>query len=303
MEAQQVALFTQYTELQSFVNPASLPADYLQYQQNCVAGLTFRRQWLRIEGTPTTALGRFEYIREANNISVFGGFLLKDKVGPNDVTGIYGRYAYLLRPTGQGNFLVGVGITAGILQMSIRNEDLNFAPEDILQGTSQTDWIPDIGIGANFTYYPQQGVKYYGGISAPQVTRSVAKFYNQADKEYIFKKPTHLMSSLGAVIPVGQQGFLEPSIWIKYTKNNPLNVDFNIRQKFVNNFWMGVGYGTSKTIHMEIGAILTKFIGLKSGLMRFGYGFDYNTSGYGSYLGTTHEINLNYGFRARRKNK
>jgi type IX secretion system PorP/SprF family membrane protein len=301
--AQQVSLFTQYTELQSFVNPASLPTDYLQYQQNCVAGLTFRKQWLRIEGSPTTALGRFEYIREGNNISVFGGFLLKDKVGPMNMTGVYGRYAYQLRPTGQGNFLVGVGMTAGVMQISLDNQNLDFAPDDVLQGGRQSDWVPDIGIGANFTYYPQQGVKYYGGISAPQVTRSVAKFYNQGNKEYVFRRPTHLMSSLGAIIPIGQQGFLEPSIWLKYTQNNPLNVDFNIRQKFINNFWMGVGYGTSKTIHIEMGAILTKFIGLKTGLMRFGYGFDYNTSGFGGYLGTTHEINLNYGFRARRKNK
>jgi type IX secretion system PorP/SprF family membrane protein len=302
-EAQQVSLFTQYTELQSFVNPANLPIDYLQYQQNSVAGLTFRKQWLRIEGSPTTALGRYEYIREGNNISIFGGFVLKDKVGPMNMTAVYGRYAYQLRPTGQGNFLVGVGLTAGVMQIAIKNDELDFLPEDILQGGRQSDLIPDIGVGINFTYYPQKGIKYYGGISAPQITRSVAKFYSETNKEFIFRRPAHLMSSLGAIIPIGQQGFLEPSIWLKYTKNNPFNVDFNIRQKFINNFWMGVGYGTSKTIHIEMGAILTKFIGLKTGLMRFGYGFDYNTSGYGSYLGTTHEINLNYGFRARRKNK
>ncbi len=295
--AQLVSLFTQYSDLQTFINPAAIPSEFLQYQQKSVAGLTFRRQWTKIEGSPLTALARFDHTNQGNTLSSFGGFLMKDKVGAADVQGIYGRYAYQIRPSSQEDMFIGLGLTAGMLQYRIDRADLEFKPGDQLQAAQETKWVPDFGIGINFIAYPQRGAKFYAGVSLPQVAGLGATFDGQDGEKFTFRRPTHVMGSMGAIFPVGQQGFMEPSIWVKYTKNQPVNVDINLRQKFRNNFWMGLGYGTAKVIHTEVGLILAESIGLQKGIFRIGYGFDYNISGLlSNYLGTTHEINLSYAF-------
>ncbi len=300
--AQLVPLFTQYSDLQTFINPAALPSDFLQYQMSSVAGLTSRFQWVGEElsgkkgGAPQTFLAKFDHIYEGNNISSFGGFLMKDRLGPSDIAGIYGRYSYQIRPSMQEDMFIGIGLLAGLLQYRVDNQALEFEPDDQLQANRVQKFVPDFGIGVNFVAYPQRGMKFYTGVSLPQVANLSARFTSRAGEEFVFKRPIHVMGTMGLVIPVGEQGFIEPSMWVKVTKNQPVNVDFNLKQKFVNNFWVGVGVATSKTLHMEIGLILTEMVGLEGSLIRVGYGLDYNAAGYGGFLGVSHEINVNYAF-------
>lgn len=294
LKAQQLPLFTQYTELQTYLNPAAIPVDYLQYNMNQVAGLTYRLQWLGIEDAPRTGLARYERVREDKNLSTFGGMLFNDKVGANNLIGLYGRYSYQLRPAADGNLLLGIGITGGLVQYRLKNEELEFEPEDILQGDRQTSLLPDFGIGVNLTYYPETGTKWYAGLSIPQTFGLSAKFETAANDIISIKRVAHVYANGGAIFAVGQQGFLEPSIWVKYAQNAPMQVDFNLRQKFVNNFWMGFGYSTSRNLHLEMGMIMSQLFHLEDAVLRVGYGFDYNLSPFGNVLGTTHELNLSY---------
>jgi type IX secretion system PorP/SprF family membrane protein len=292
--AQQLPLFTQYTELQTYLNPAAIPVDYLQYNMNQVAGLTYRLQWLGIEDAPRTGLMRYERVREDKNLSSFGGLLFTDKVGANNLIGVYGRYSYQLRPSGDDNLLLGLGLTGGLIQYRLDGEALEFEPGDILKGDAQTSLLPDFGIGANLTYYPETGTKWYAGVSLPQTFGLSAKFETVADELISIKRVAHAYANGGAIFAVGQQGFMEPSVWIKYAKNAPVQVDFNLRQKFVNNFWMGLGYSTSRNLHLEMGMIMSQLLQLEDAVLRIGYGFDYNISPFGNVLGTTHELNVSY---------
>ncbi len=292
--AQQLPLFTQYTEIQTYLNPAAMPVDYLQYHMNSAAGLTYRLQWLGIEDSPRTGLIRYERVREDKNLSTFGGMIFNDKVGASTLVGLYGKYAYQIRPAGNNNLLLGLGMTAGLLQYRLDGEELDFEPDDLLKGTKQTSMLPDFGMGANVTYYPETGTKWYAGIALPQTFGLSANFQTEAEREISIKRMFHVYGNAGAIFAIGEQGFLEPSVWVKHAKNAPLHIDFNLRQKFVNNFWMGLGYSTSSNIHLEMGMILTELIGLENSVLRIGYGFDYNIARYGSVLGTTHELNVSY---------
>ncbi len=292
--AQQLPLFTQYTEIQTYLNPGNIPVDYLQYDMDQSLGLTYRLQWLGVDDAPKTGLLRYEHVREDQNLTTFGGMLLNDRVGPSTVTGIYGKYAYQIRPTGSGNLIIGIGLTAGLLQYRLDGRELEFEPGDRLQDMRQTSWLPDFGFGATLTSYPETGTKYYIGIAVPQTFGLSARFQTGSDGEISIKRSFHFFGNAGAIFAVGQQGFLEPSVWVKYAHNAPVNIDFNLRQKFVNNFWMGLGYSTSNNIHLETGMILNALLGLKDAVLRIGYGFDYSLAPYGSTLGTTHEINIGY---------
>lgn len=294
LTAQQLPLFTQYTELQTYLNPAAIPVDYLQYDMGQVVGLTYRVQWLGIEDAPRTGLLRYERMREDKNLSTFGGMLFNDKVGANTLIGLYGRYSYQIRPAGENNLLIGLGLIGGVLQYRLDGAELEFEPEDQLKGKRQTSLMPDFGLGANVTWYPESGTKWYAGVAMPQTFGLSANFETNANDEISIRRMMHLYSNAGAIFAVGQQGFLEPSVWVKYARNAPLQVDFNLRQKFVNNFWMGLGYSTSRNIHLEMGMILNQLLNLKDAVLRVGYGFDYNIASYGATLGTTHELNVSY---------
>lgn len=294
LHAQQLPLFTQYTELQTYLNPAAIPVDYLQYNMNQVAGLTYRLQWLGIEDAPRTGLMRYERVREDKNLSTFGGMLFSDKVGANNLIGLYGRYSYQLRPAADDNLLFGIGITGGLIQYRLNGDELEFEPEDILRSDGQNSLLPDFGLGLNLTYYPETGTKWYAGLSLPQTFGLSAKFETAASDIISIKRVAHVYANGGAIFAVGQQGFLEPSIWVKYAQNAPMQLDFNLRQKFVNNFWMGIGYSTSKNLHLEMGMIMSQLLHLEDAVLRIGYGFDYNISPYGNVLGTTHELNVSY---------
>ncbi|MCB0520935.1 MAG: PorP/SprF family type IX secretion system membrane protein [Lewinellaceae bacterium] len=291
---QQLPIFNQYTEIQTYLNPANIPVDYLQYNMNKVMGLTYRIQWLEMEDSPRTGLFRFEKVREDKNLMTWGGMLFNDHVGASDITGIYGKYAYQVRPAGNNNLLIGLGLTAGLLQYRLDGTELEFDPNDVLKDKKETSWLPDFGLGLNLTYYPETGTKWYAGVSLPQTFGLSANFKTGDGNDLSIKRVVHLYSSAGAIFAVGQQGFLEPSIWVKYAQNAPLNIDFNLRQKFVNNFWMGLGYGTSKNVHLEMGMILNQLLHLKDSVLRAGFGFDYNIAAYGNVLGTTYELNVGY---------
>ena len=90
-------------------------------------------------------------------------------------------------------------------------------------------------------------------------------------------------------------GFIEPSVWLKYTQDAPLNVDFNFRYQIGQNFWMGLGGSTAQAMHIEGGILLGENLGFDNTL-KVGYGYDYSFSSYGPYTGATHEINITYAF-------
>ena len=73
----------------------------------------------------------------------------------------------------------------------------------------------------------------------------------------------------------------------------PVNVDFILRYQMAQNFWIGAGGATSKTMHIELGFILGENLGFDNTL-RIGYGYDYSFSAFGPYTGGSHEINISY---------
>jgi hypothetical protein len=98
---------------------------------------------------------------------------------------------------------------------------------------------------------------------------------------------------LGYIKFLRNDGFLEPSVWVKSAPNVPVNIDFNLRYQMAQNFWIGAGAATSKAMHIETGFLLGENLGFDN-TIRIGYGFDYSFSTFGPYTGGSHEINISY---------
>ena len=83
VSAQELPLFTQYREFQSFLNPAAVPFDNLAqpYQALRTVGVSYRNQWVGFNGGPVTFTARYEHISENLN-----SCLLYTSPSPRDAT-------------------------------------------------------------------------------------------------------------------------------------------------------------------------------------------------------------------------
>ena len=101
--------------------------------------------------------------------------------------------------------------------------------------------------------------------------------------------------------------FIEPSVWVKYVPNTPLQVDANFRFQMAGLFWVGTGYSFAlanyDTIEgafkgnnflMEFGITLGESVGFDYAQMKIGYSYGRSITTFGPRLGNTHEINLTY---------
>lgn len=227
---------------------------------------------------------------------ILGGHIINDQTGPTGFTGVYGRIAGLLsdEPYDYGFVL---GFSAGAVQYRVKASELILRdPGDIVTAENQQSIRPDIGAGI-FAYKRLFGRAWdedviYAGVSVPQSLGMEVEFEDVDDSFFMDRVP-HFYGLVGMIKNTGKTSFIEPSAWIKYTEGAPVHVDANLRYQVSYHFWVGAGYSSANTIHLETGVLLGDDRGY-GGNFRIGYGFDHAFTSFGPFVGTTHEINLAY---------
>jgi type IX secretion system PorP/SprF family membrane protein len=298
IQAQQLPIFTQYREMQGILNPAAVSYGFLTAQNKTAFGVSSRRQWLNMPNPPTTQVLHGSYFAADRTGVAFlgGGYLINDQTGPTSFTGLYGRIAGVLTNDAEVGG-ISVGLAIGAVQYRLKSGNLKLRDvDDILANEDRTKVYPDLSIGA--FWYQKMGAfsddYLYAGVSVPQMI-GLDLSINDVSKTLHYERIQHYYASAGWYHFFGEGSFIEPSVWVKYVKNVPINVDFNVRYQAANTFWLGAGSSVSGNIHAELGVILGKNLGFDSNL-RVGYGFDYSSQSYGSQVGPTHEVNMSYAF-------
>ncbi|MBL7816852.1 MAG: PorP/SprF family type IX secretion system membrane protein [Saprospiraceae bacterium] len=300
-QAQQMPLFTQYREMQGAINPASINYGFFTDRHNGSVGISFRRQWLDMQGPPTTQILRGEYFwSNYTGVTILaGGYLMNDQTGPTGFTGLYGRIAGVVTSDAEYSGL-SLGLAAGGVQYRVKTSEIKVRDLDDIRATQdRTQLYPDLSIGA-FWYQRLDGLAdedyVYAGVSVPQIMGldlSVPTGVN--NQEVRLQRVQHYYAQAGWYHFFGEGSFVEPSVWLRYVPNTPLSIDMNVRYQAGNNFWVGAGGSIRGMIHAEAGFILGKNLGYDTNI-KFGYGFDYSTQTYGPFVGTTHEVNLSFAF-------
>ncbi len=296
--SQQLSLFTQYRENITILNPAAVGGQYLTNEENLTFGATHRAQWQGIDGAPTTSTLRGDYLFDGGgSVSLLtGAYLINDQTGPTGFTGLYGRVGGLISgdPSYGG---ISLGLNFGMVQYRVDASQIRLREEgDVIGVEDQTTLYPDVGVGV-FAYTLLDGGIFdddylYGGISVPQVFGLDLTFTGQ-DGEFFTQRVQHMYAMVGLYKFLRDESFVEPSLWVKYAPNAPVNLDFNLRYQMAANFWIGLGAATSQTMHLEAGFILGDNLGLNNSL-RIGYGYDYSFTDFGPYTGGAHELNLSF---------
>lgn len=295
LSAQQLSLFTQYRENASVINPAALESDFLAFGQNLTFGASYRAQWVGLNNAPTTQTVRFSYLnKELTGVSFMaGGHLINDVTGPTGFTGFYGKIGGIVTQDPEYSGFV-VGLSVGAVQYRVKANELFLREDNDIIGTqNQSQMYPDVGVGVYFYQTTGNSDYFYTGLSVPQVAGLDLTFKND-NGEFYTTRVRHFYGLLGFYKFFDNDSFLEPSLWVKYAPNVPVNVDLNLRYQLPGSLWIGTGISSAKTFHLDTGVMLggNSF----DNIIRIGYGFDYSFSSFGPTAGSTHELNISFGF-------
>lgn len=304
--AQQLPLFTQYRDQWSFINPATINADYFFYdtRKKGTIGLSYRRQWLHLNDGPHTQHFRGEYILSNQRTSlVTGGYVLNDQTGPTGFTGLYGRVAGIIkvRPDPYYGFF-SIGFNIGAVQY--RNNTIGAITTDgigqdlAINECNCKQIFPDVGIGLFYQTLINRKDNVYIGLSVPQIFSLDVKFNTDTGQPIQQRRIQHFYLVAGVYKSVSDLIAVEPSIWLRYVENAPLSIDTNVRVKLAvdeegtHNLVLGGGYSLNKTMHLEFSWLIWG-----DSVLKFGFAYDHSWNvRYNKDFGSSFEFNLAYSF-------
>jgi type IX secretion system PorP/SprF family membrane protein len=248
------------------------------------ANLSYRKQWANIEGAP-----------QFQNLSLHSPINKKEKValglmaeyetyGVTKDIGIYGFYAYSVR-LGPGK--LSMGAKGGVDLSNTNYNNLEFPagnPADPLLTGSTNYILPNFGVG--FYYYTD---KYFAGLSVPSILTYVTDEMDQfkVSPDYTMFK-TYF--SAGALLRFSDLFKVKPSMLLRYSMSEPLELDLNANLIIADFVWIG---GSYRIAEKAVVALLDLQL---TPQLKLGYSYDYQLGHLNNYTSGTHEISLRYEF-------
>ncbi len=273
--AQQDPQYSQYMFNQLALNPA-----YAGSREVFAVGLTARKQWTGIEGSPETDVFSIQSpLRKRRN--GLGCEIFSEAIGPKKVGGLSASYAYRI-PFLQGK--LALGLKAGFISykydwMAIHYKDQN-EPYLLMWQTQGKQTAFDAQFG--MYYYTKS---FYWGLSLTHLTQ--AEITSGTDSLSPAHLAHHAFMTVGKGFEVNENLVLNPSVYIKMVQGSPLGLDLNFNVQIKQKIWLGV------SLRREYGfVVLTEFQLTEK--LRFGYSYDIGLNKIGTIGKASHEIMLGY---------
>jgi type IX secretion system PorP/SprF family membrane protein len=279
--AQQDILLTQYMFNHLLVNPG-----YAGSKEYMMATLLYRNQWVGWDNAPTTEVASLHGPLGLTNLG-WGGLISHDHEGVIDRTNVYANFAYHL--TLNPKLKLGMGLRGGAGIFTRKNPDVFWDTADPRYNETVNNILPNLGAGL-YLYHE----RYYAGISAPEVIsydpeRTLSLDLEKEAKE-LYNQVRHYFLAGGVAVPLsGKDIVMRPGVLVKYTKNAPIEGDFNLMFILNERVWIGGTFRTGDAIAGVLELQLTK-------QLRLGYSYDFTTTEIKNYSDGSHEIMLGYDF-------
>ncbi len=275
--AQQLPHFSQYYLNDYLINPAV--AGTRPYFEGKSA---HRYQWEGITDAPRT------YTLSAhgptkNQKMGLGGYLFTDHVGPTRRTGFNLSYAYHLKINESLN--LSLGLSAGVLQFMIDGSKITLreSDDDIITNGVQSVLLPDAGFG--FYLYHE---KYYFGFSAPQLLNSRVTFFKDG-RNPEGTLPSHFFVNGGYRFVLDEDFTIEPSVFVKYVKPAPVQMEGTLRIIYQDKLWLSGTYRDKDAITASLGYLINNSFTIA-------YAYDFTTTNLKNYSNGTHELMIGVRF-------
>ncbi|MDM8003142.1 MAG: type IX secretion system membrane protein PorP/SprF [Bacteroidota bacterium] len=279
VNAQQVPITSQYLTNGLVINPA-----YAGTREALSANLSYRKQWARISGAPqfqTLSLHSPVNKKEKVSLGIMADYLT---YGVTKDVGIYAFYSYAVR---LGKGILSMGLKGGIDLSNTNYNNLQFPdgnPADPLLSGDMKYTLPNMGLG--FYYYTD---KYFAGLSVPSLLtyrRDEADEFRVSPDYKLFR--TYFTA--GTILQFADAFKVKPSVLVRYSMHEPLEVDLNANLIFADMLWVGGSYRIA-----EKAAVALLDLQLTPQL-KIGYSYDYQMGHLNNYTSGTHEVSLRYEF-------
>lgn len=272
-EAQTAAFsYTQYMDNLTPLNPAYSLID----NTGSINTLT-RKQWVGIDGAPTTFLINGNIPLQSINAAA-GLIVITDQFAIEHQTEVNAYFAKGIQ-LGQNEFLA-VSLNAGIRNYVAAYSTLDPSDPTFANDVRQTR--PNVGFGV--MYYSDW---YYIGVSVPELTVTSLGTASVQDNNNF---RNHYYFSGALITTIAEDIKLKPSLLFSYEKGVPLTTDFSGILYFKDI----LGLGASYRLNSEAAGILS----LNLSQFHIGYSYQVGTSSdnLGGINMPTHEITLSYRF-------
>ena len=271
-EAQQDPNYTQYMYNMNVINPA-----YAGSKESLSFGLLYRKQWIEIEDSPTTAT--FAGSMPIGKNVGMGLSIISDKIGPVEENNIYGDFSYTLNLGGEHRLALGLkaGLTLqkigfrSIIQPTLPNPNDGAFAED----TNNSKF----NIGTGLFYYTDN---YYFAVSVPNMLKSAHLDY---DGTKYGTEIQHYFITGGYVFDINENLKFKPFAMVKSAFNAPVSLDVSTNFLFNEKFEVGATY----RLQDSFGAMVNYAI---SPSLRVGYAYDHIVSDLKVTTPSSHEIIL-----------
>jgi type IX secretion system PorP/SprF family membrane protein len=278
-DAQHNPVTSQYLTNGLVINPA-----YAGTRGALSANISYRKQWAQIVGAPqfqSISLHSPVNRKEKVSLGLMADYLT---FGVTKDVGIYGFYAYNVR-LGKGR--LSMGLKGGLDLSNTNYNRLQFPdgnPADPLLTGDLRYTLPNMGVG--FYYYNE---KYFAGLSVPSILTYKRDEMNEfrVTPDYTLFK-TYF--SAGALVRFSDAFKVKPSVLVRYSVHEPLEVDINANLIFADLLWVGGSYRIAEKAAV---AILDLQV---TPQLKVGYSYDYQLGHLNNYTTGTHEVSLRYEF-------
>ncbi len=275
--SQQDPMLSQYMFNGLYLNPA-----YAGSHKYWSSTITYRNQWVGIDGAPETGVVAVDGPIANKNMGL-GALFMHDKIGVTQQNTFLCDYSYQLKIN--DNSKIALGVNAGVSQFSAKLTDLTVWDQDeVFESNLTSRWIPRFGAGA---YY--FGNKHYVGFSVPTLFAYQKEFDFNFDLSRATFLRRHYLLTGGYIFNVSNQFKLKPSALIKYVKSAPLEVDLNLSCVYKDMIWLGASYRTGDAI-----VFLAEY--QTNSYFRVGYAYDVTLSKLRRYSSGSHEIMIGIDF-------
>ena len=275
-KGQQDPMYTQYIFNLQTVNPA-----YVGYWQTTGVTLLTRDQWVGLNGHPTTQTFSFQTPLRNENVGI-GFNVVIDKVGLEKRLLVNLDYSYQIHLS--ENTSLRFGLKGGFTNYTNNlSQYVQSDPNDpLFQGTVENKFMPNAGVGLFLS-----SEKYYLSLSLPKIIEN--KYQSNVNNFSTTSEVRHFFFGGGLLLNLSQNIKFKPSFMTKSVAGAPFEYDLSLNFLLAEKFWIGAMYRSGDAV----GGIAQWIISNK---LRFGYAYDFTTSGLRNYQKGVHEVMISYEF-------
>jgi type IX secretion system PorP/SprF family membrane protein len=185
-----------------------------------------------------------------------------------------------------GHLSIGIKGSMGYYNASLTEVKVWDQRDKVFAQDVLNRWIPNAGAGIYY-YLPN----FYAGISVPSlINYSKPSAEVAAQITAIPNYQRHYFLTSGYVIALDNDVYIKPSTLLKYTKDAPLEADFNLNVFFLNRINLGGGYRTKDGLVAMAELYVTPNL-------RLGYAYDYPLTDINMFSTGSHELMVSYDFK------